>query len=100
MLTNFDNVDFNVLIKLFQDAATIHSEEDLHCEIGLVARENANDDSEPDLTVGYQLRNQYENMNDEQRKGFDAALIALTGLCYETLIREAIRNLGENNESL
>lgn len=94
MLTNFDGMDFQRPIDLCKSVLKGHSEESLHAEIGEVARDNADDEFEPNVTVGFQLRRQYEGMNDEQRQGFNAALIALTGLSYESIVKDAITRLG------
>lgn len=94
MLTMFDGVDFERPIKRFEEAQEKLTVNALEGEIGSVALDSAVHSDVSDLDVGLELRRQYEGMNDEQRKGFDAALIALTGLRYESMVEEAINNLG------
>lgn len=94
MLTNFEGMDFQRPIDLCKGVLKGYHEDSLHIEIGDTARDLTYSDETDNLEVGAQLRAQYEGMNDEQRKGYNAALIALTGCSYESIVEEAITRLG------
>jgi hypothetical protein len=87
-------VDFQIPIYKYQQAVSKINEEMLLSSIGEVAVSGSNDATASYMHQGGELHRQYEAMNDEQRKGFDAALIALTGWCYSSIVDTAVSRLG------
>lgn len=92
-LPGYDDLNPSVPQAAINGALANHAEDRVDTVIGECAYENTASDETPVEGIGRQLRDVHDAMCPRQREGFNAALVALSGLTYNSIVEYAIETL-------